>query len=191
MTSVRNRFGRSGKKVITIIANGFGVLSTLCFIISFQIKSNRALYITQSAANVFYGTQFYLLGATGGIFNMAMQILRNLLLLKTDKWTWLKKKWCAPVFCVPSLIYMFLTWQSPLDLLPFIAFAVGTLAFWTESAKMIRLSEIFCVAPAWLTYDLISHAYGGVLTELVILASVIASIVRFGWKGLDDPDFNK
>ena len=179
------------KRMIKIIANGFGVLSTLSFIISFQIKSNRALYMIQSAANVFYGIQFYLLGATGGLFNMAMQILRNLLLLKADKWKWLEWKGCAPLFCVPSLIYMFLTWESPLDLVPFIAFTVGTLAFWTQSAKWIRLSEIFCVSPAWLLYDLITGAYGGVLTELVILGSVVVSIIRFGWKGLDDPEFNK
>ena len=33
--------------------------------------------------------------------------------------------------------------------------------------------------------------YGGVLTELVILGSVFVSIYRFGWKGLDDPEFKK
>ena len=65
--------------MIHIIANGFGVLSTLCFIASFQVKSNKGLYIIQSVANVFYGTQFYLLGATGGLFNMGMQIVRNLI----------------------------------------------------------------------------------------------------------------
>lgn len=177
--------------MIKIIANCFGVLSTICFIISFQVKSNKGLYIMQSVANVFYGLQFYLLGATGGLFNMFMQIVRNLLLLKINDWAWLRWKGCAPVFCIPSLIYMFITWSGPLDILPFIAFTVGTLAYWTNSAKLFRLSEIACVAPAWLTYDLITRAYGGVLTELVILGSVIASMIRFGWKGLDDPDFNK
>ena len=175
--------------MIKIIANILGVLSTLCFIISFQIKSNRALFIMQSVANVFYGAQFYLLGARGGLFNMAMQIIRNMLLIKIDDWTWLKWKGWAPLFCVPSLIYMIITWNSLLDILPFIAYAVGTFAYWTNSAKMFRLSEIVCVSPAWLLYDFIEGAYGGMLTELVILGSVFVSIYRFGWKGLDDPDF--
>ena len=175
--------------MVKLIANGFGVLSTICFILSFQIKSNKALYIIQSIANIFYGTQFYLLGATGGLFNMGMQIVRNLLLLKIESWTWLKWKVWPAIFCIPSLIYMFITWTSWLDILPFIAFSVGTFAFWTNSAKMLRLSELVCVSPAWLLYDLIEGAYGGVLNELVILASVVVSIARFGWKGLDDPDF--
>ena len=91
---------------ISIIANGFGVLSTLCFIASFQVKSNKGLYIIQSVANVFYGIQFYLLGAVGGIFNMAMQIVRNLLLCKKEDWTWLRHPAMAPLLCLPSLIYM-------------------------------------------------------------------------------------
>ena len=54
--------------MIKIIANLFGVLSTLSFIVSFQIKSNKALFLVQSLADVFYCIQFYLLGATGGLF---------------------------------------------------------------------------------------------------------------------------
>ena len=72
----------AGFDIVFLIANGFGLLSTLCFIISFQIKSNKKLYVVQSIANIFYGIQFYLLGAYGGLFNMAMQIFRNLLLCK-------------------------------------------------------------------------------------------------------------
>ena len=34
-------------------------------------------------------------------------------------------------------------------------------------------------------------AYGGVLNEAVILASIIFSIIRFGWKGLDELDGHK
>ena len=127
--------------MIKIIANGFGVLSTICFIISFQVKSNKGLFIIQSIANVFYGLQFFLLGATGGLFNMFMQIVRNMLLLKINDWKWLQWKGCAPIFCIPSLIYMIIEWGGPLDILPFIAFTVGTLAFWTNDAKMLRLCE--------------------------------------------------
>ena len=172
-----------------LIANGFGVLSTLCFIASFQVKSNKGLYIIQSVANVFYGIQFYMLGAVGGLFNMGMQIVRNLLLCKIDDWKWLLWEGMAPLLCVPSLIYMIATWSGPLDILPFSAMTVGTLGYWTNSAKKLRLAELFCVSPAWMTYDLIEGAYGGVLNELIILVSIVFSIIRFGWKGLDDPSF--
>ena len=177
--------------MVPIIANGFGVLSTICFILSFQVKSNKKLFIIQSVANVFYGTQFYLLGATGGLFNMAMQILRNLLLLKKDKWKWLQYPFMAPLMCVPSTIYMISAWSGWMDVLPFLAMVVGTFGYWTNNARKLRIAELACVIPAWMSYDFISRAYGGVLNELVILISIIVSIVRFGWKGLDDPNFNK
>ncbi|MDO4176373.1 MAG: YgjV family protein [Bacillota bacterium] len=84
---------------------------------------------------------------------------------------------------------MFVTWTGPMDIIPFVAYAVSTLAFFTNSAKLIRLSELVCVSPAWPFYDFMEGAYGGMLTECVILGSVIVSIIRFGWKGLDDPEF--
>ena len=174
---------------IHIIANGFGVLSTLCFVASFQVRSNKGLFIIQSVANVFYGIQFYLLGAVGGLFNMGMQILRNLLLCRIDDWKWLKWSGMAPLLCAPSLIYMIMTWTGPADILPFIAMTFGTFGYWTNSAKKLRIAELFCVAPAWMSYDLVKGAYGGVLNEVVILASIVFSIIRFGWKGLDDPGF--
>ena len=174
---------------IHIIANGFGVLSTLCFVASFQVRSNKGLFIIQSVANVFYGIQFYLLGAVGGLFNMGMQILRNLLLCRIDDWKWLRWKGMAPLLCAPSLIYMIMTWTGPADILPFIAMTFGTFGYWTNSAKKLRIAELFCVAPAWMSYDLVKGAYGGVLNEVVILASIVFSIIRFGWKGLDDPGF--
>ena len=177
--------------MIKIIANGFGVLSTLCFIISFQVKSNKGLFIIQSIANVFYCTQFYLLGAYGGLFNMGLQIIRNMLLLKINDWKWLHSFVWPVFFCAISFVYMLITWDGWLDIIPFIAFSVSTLAFWTNSAKMLRLSELVCVSPAWLLYDILTGAYGGVLNEVVILGSVIVSIIRFGWKGLDDPEFQK
>ena len=173
---------------ITIIANGFGVLSTMCFIISFQVKSNKGLYVIQSVANVFYGIQFYLLGAVGGLFNMAMQIVRNLLLCKKEEWRWLQAPFMAPLLCLPSLIYMVAAWTGPIELLPFLAMTIGTLGYWTNSAKTLRLAELLAVSPAWLMYDLLEGAYGGVLNESVILASVVFSLIRFGWKGLDAID---
>ena len=75
--------------------------------------------------------------------------------------------------------------------LPFLAMVVGTFGYWTNNARKLRIAELACVIPAWMSYDFISRAYGGVLNELVILISIIVSIVRFGWKGLDDPNFNK
>ena len=164
--------------MITIIANGFGILSTLCFVVSFQVKSNKGLYIIQSVANVFYGIQFLLLGAYGGLFNMAMQIVRNLLLCKRSDWKWLHHPAMAPLLCTPSLIYMIAAWSGPIDLLPFIAMAVGTFGYWTDDAKKLRLAEMFGVSPAWLVYDLLEGAHGGVINEAVILGSVVFSIVR-------------
>ena len=134
---------------------------------------------------------FALMGLYGNkLHKKVFAELRNIVLLLTLMLLIIIPSYIL-VRVAPSLIYMIITWGGPLDLLPMIAFTVGTFAFWTNSAKMFRLSEIVCVSPAWLLYDFITGAYGGILTELVILGSVVISIIRFGWKGLDDPEFKK
>ena len=55
----------NGISGIAVLANAFGVLSALAFVISFQIRSNRRLFAVQALANVFYALQFLLLGAAG------------------------------------------------------------------------------------------------------------------------------
>lgn len=174
-----------GLTAVKILANAFGVLSALTFVISFQIRSNRRLFAAQALANVFYALQFLLLGAAGGLFNTAVRIVRNLLLSRSDKWEWILKKYWAPVFCVPSLIFMILRWSGPADILPFVATVGSNLSYWSNDARKIRLAELGCVCPAWIVYDLLSGAYGGILNEVLLMGSVIVSFVRFGWKGLE------
>ena len=172
--------------MLDIVANGFGVLSTLCFVASFQIRSNKGLFGMQAVATFCYGMQFVLLGAIGGAVGMAVQVIRNLLLLKKNEWGWLSSIWFPIITCIPSFVVMITTWQGLLDVLPFIAFVGINFTYWANNAKLIRIAELGCACPAWLIYDFASGAYAGILTELVIAGSVVASIIRFGWNGLDE-----
>jgi len=170
---------------VQIIANVFGVLTALTFVISFQIRSNKKLFIVQALANTFYGVQFLLLGAWGGLFNTGIRIVRNLLLSRSDRWEWIRWKGWAPLFCVPSLIFMIVGWTGPVDILPFLATMASNLSYWSNDARKIRLAELGCICPSWIVYDLIEGAYGGILNEVLLMSSVIVSFVRFGWKGLE------
>ena len=44
-------------------------------------------------------------------------------------------------------------------------------------------------SPCTLLYDVLIHSWGGVLSESITLISIIVSIIRFGWKNLNDNSF--
>ena len=37
----------------------------------------------------------------------------------------------------------------------------------------------------WLIYDVIVRSYGGIVSESITMLSILISIIRFGWKGLE------
>ncbi|MBQ1484295.1 MAG: YgjV family protein [Eubacterium sp.] len=169
---------------IKIIANIFGVLTAVTLVISFQIRSNKKLYAVQALANVFYGLQFLLLGAMGGFFNTLVRIVRNLMLSKADRWPWIRRKWLALVFSVPSLLFLIFGWSGPIDLLPFATTVVSNLTYWSNDARTIRVGELAFISPSWAVYDALTGAYGGILNEAILMCSIIVSFIRFGWKGM-------
>jgi len=163
-----------------------GILGLLAFVLSYQIRSNRALFLMQSLGALLFCIQFVLLGALSGCLSLLAVILRNCLLAKRRDWKWVENKSLELLFCGLFLLILPFSWTGLLSLLPFIASVGSTLAYWTGSAKNIRLANLFCACPAWLIYDVLVGSWGGALNECITLASIILSIKRFGWKALEE-----
>lgn len=174
-----------------IIEQGIGFLAVICFIISFQLKSNRALFLCQMAGCALFCVQYFLLGAITGLLNNSVAIVRNTLLCKIDDWKWVAWKGWVPVFITICLVNMILTWQGPISLLPTIAVVAGTIGYWTNNAQKIRLCNMIAVSPAWLVYSVLIGTIGGILNEIIVMSSVVVSIYRYGWKNLGNSDFGK
>ena len=157
--------------------------------LSFQLKSNRALFLSQSLGSVMFGLQFLLLGSLSGCFSLLLVIVRNMLLVRYEQCAWVRwKGWIAvfSAFCIAILIF---TWNGPISILPYLAVQVGTIMYWTNNARMIRLSNLICASPCWLIFDIIVGSIGGILNETILIVSILVSIYRYGWKGLGENKF--
>jgi hypothetical protein len=90
------------------------------------------------------------------------------------------------VFLLLAVISSYFTWKGMISLLPLLSITASTIGYWTNSAKYIRLSNLMIGSPSWLIYDAIVGSAGGVISEAITQASIILSIIRFGWKALDE-----
>ena len=111
-------------------------------------------------------------------------ILRNLLLLKVNDWPWVRSKKTLGAIIILLVGITIFTWDGWISLLPFISVSVTCIGYWTNSAKEIRLSQLIG-SPCTLVYDSLVRSWGGLLAEAMTLASIIISICRFGWSGMD------
>lgn len=167
---------------------GIGFLGVAVFILSYQIKSNKALYFMQLLGSGLFVVQMFALGAASGSFNLIALICRNALLMKYNDWKWVRHWAVIVVFEVIYLVILGVTWNGWLSLLPWAAMAFGSIGYWTNNAQKIRLANLVCVAPCWLLYDALVGTWAGVLNEGITLASILISICRYGWKAMGDPD---
>lgn len=170
------------------LIQGIGFVGVFCFIASYQIKSNKALYFMQLLGSALFCVQFVLLDAISGCFSLLALIGRNALLMKYGDWKWVQWKGWIVIFEMLYLVILIFTWKNLASLLPFVAMAVGSFGYWANNAQKIRLANLVCVAPCWLIYDAIVGSWGGVLNESITLISILISIYRYGWKAMGEPD---
>ena len=165
------------------IIQGIGFVGVALFILSYQIRSNRALFFCQMLGCLVFCVQFFLMGAYTGALSLVINIARNVLLLKAQDWPWVKSRLTlAAILLLLALMTVF-TWAGWISLLPFASVAVTTVGYWTRNAWKIRLSQLFG-SPCTLAYDLIIRSWGGAVCETMTLLSIVVSICRFGWKSL-------
>lgn len=152
------------------------------------MKSNRMLFLFQLIGCSIFVIQFGLLGAYTGALGLLINILRNVLLLKANTWTWVRNKMTMIGIIVLLAGLTVWIWDGLISLLPLFAVGVTTVGYWTDNAQKIRLSQLMG-SPCTLLYDILIHSWGGALSESITLVSIIVSIIRFGWSNLNDDSY--
>ena len=165
------------------LVQAIGFLGVALFIISYQIRSNRALFLCQLVGCIVFCVQFFLMGAYTGAISLIVNIARNLLLIKSNDWKWAKSQVTLAAIILLLLVMTICTWAGWISILPFVSVAVTSIGYWTQNAQKIRLSQLFG-SPCTLLYDILVHTWGGAVCEAITILSIIISIVRFGWRNL-------
>ena len=81
------------------IVQGIGFLGVAFFALSYQVKSNRKLFLCQAIGSGLFALQFFLLGAVSGAYSLLLNIFRGLLLMRYNDWPWVRWKGLAALFC--------------------------------------------------------------------------------------------
>ena len=76
------------------------IFAVAAFILSYQIKSNRWLFLLQLIGSAHFCLQFFLLDAFSGCLSLAVNILRNAMMMKYNDWKWVRWKGCPVIIAV-------------------------------------------------------------------------------------------
>lgn len=160
-----------------------GLIGTALFFLSYQFKDNRRLFQVQFFSYLFYTIHLIMLGAlTGGISYM-INTFRSVCL--GSKWKFAQRNEMCVIICLMQLAALYLTWSGWVSILPVAANIAATIGGYTHNPQKIRIAGMFVNSPLWILYDILVGSWAGILDEIVTEASMIISIIRYGWKNLD------
>ena len=170
----------------TVFIQAIGFLGTILFFLSFQCRKNKNLFRVQFVSYLCYTTHLLMLGAITGGISYILNTVRSFCL--GGKHPFLRGKWMCGIICILQVITLFFTWGGWFSILPVAANIASTIGGYTHNARKIRVAGMFINSPLWILYDIIVGSWAGVLDELVSEASMILSIIRYGWKNLDSEE---
>lgn len=177
MTETLLRFFEFNTDPMLIAAQLVGFAGAAAYFLVFQMKRRKSILgLNVLAASIFI-LHFSLLGAyTGAAMNIVCA-LRCVIYYYSDK-EWAKSKIWLAVFIGVSVILGVLTWSDAYSALPLAAMIITSVSFWLKNEKHIRMLTLPS-QPCWLIYNVHNGSVSGIVTDLVILISIIISIVRY------------
>lgn len=174
-----------------ILAQTFGILGSVFIIGSFQMKSNKWLYIFQSVGGLLFTVNFFMVGSYTGSMLNAIGFFRGIILAMGEKWT---KKWIGALvtlaYIAAGVVTFVLTCKTAMDgictVLITLSGIATTISMWTRNGRVIRWVNFGVNSPTWLVNNIYYFSLGGIITEVVSLVSVLVSFIRFGFNGFED-----
>lgn len=167
-----------------ILIQAIGLVGTLLFFVSFQYRDNKKLFRVQFLSYLFYTVHLLLLGAFTGGLSYIINTFRSLCL--GSNWKFAQSKTMCWIICGMQFAALIITWNGWLSVLPVTANIAATIGGYTHNPRKIRIAGMFINSPLWIIYDIIVDSWAGILDEVVSEASMIISIIRYGWKNLDN-----
>lgn len=167
-----------------LLIQAVGLVGTALYFLSYQCRSNRKLFRVQFLSYLCYTVHLLLLGAVTGGISYVLNTLRSFCL--GSKWAFAKSRTMGAIICLLQLVTLVFTWSGWISLLPVIANIASTIGGYTHNGRKIRIAGMFVNSPLWIIYDISVGSWAGILDEVVSEASMIISVIRFGWKNLDE-----
>ena len=165
-----------------VIAQIVGLFAVTAFLLSYQQKKRTNIIIWNATSRVLYIVQYIILGAFEGALLDVLGTLSCFMAQKKNN-ELIQKHIKTFVIIINLLIILagLSIYKNIFSLFPIAGVLLHTSAFWLNQEKTIRIIS-FLGSPFWLTYNLVSQAYGSVIGDILSMVSIGIAIYRYDIK---------
>ena len=160
-----------------ILAQILGVLGASAMILSSWQKTRKKILFFLLFDNIFYFIQYILLNAYTGAYTNIVGLVRLGLFSYKGKNDFFKKNYCLYIICLLYIFVGCLTYNDVSSIFPVISSVIYAIVLWQDNPKLIRIGTTIMLG-MWCIYNLLVHAYVGVLTEGIMCISSMLAIIK-------------
>ena len=165
------------KEILFYIGQGFGILTVLLGFLNYQAKTRKSLLIIHLSTTLCFALHYGLIGAFAGMAMNLVGAVRDTTFAVIEKRRKVNRLYTIG-FAIIMAIMGILSWEAWYSILVVIALTVNSYAMSFTNPNDLRKS-ILITSPMVLIYDILAHAYGGMVYEIVALVSVIIGLYRY------------
>jgi len=158
-----------------LFIQSLAILFLIASAVSFHVKSKKGILIAQIVGISLLALHFLLLEAWSGF---AMQFI---LVFAVSSFLFKEKhKSLLVFFILLFVVFTYITWQGYFSIFAFLGITLALIAKWQVKTRLIRIISIPS-GISWIIYDMFVYSYGGIISESILLVSVLLSLM-FKWK---------
>ena len=156
-----------------------GLAAVVMYVISYQKKNRRGIVICGATSRALYVIQYLLLGAlSGAVLDIIGTVASILAGRKHSPLIRKNLRLILVLLNLSMIIAGALLYENIFSLFPVLGVMLQTGAFWLEDEKNIRRMSL-AGCPFWLSYNIISGAYGSVVGDILSIISLTVAIFRY------------
>lgn len=178
-----NLYFKRRKRKINLFAQLFGIAATILLFITYQLNSRSKILFCHICLSVCWVIHYGMIGAMSAMVINIICFLRNVIFFvsgqKENEEHSLRS---TVIICTAEIVATLFTWADPVDFLALVGAPLQTVALYMKKPVYIRILMLIA-SPMWLTYDAFNGSYAGIMTEILVMTSIVVSIIRYDLKG--------
>lgn len=162
----------------SVIAQFFGLLAIILWILSIQNKKQVKILEVQFLSNLFFCLQYLFLNAYTAAVLYVVAIVRSYVFyINRKKYNHIPFGWLV-LFLFSIFVSLVFTYDGLHSILPTIVVGLCTVATYLENPKYIRIT--FLIIPIFeITYNLTVGAYLAIVGAVLEFISGVVSVLRY------------
>ena len=160
-----------------IIANAIGFIAFIISLIAFHKKEKEKIFQNTLISNILNLIHYFVLNADSGVATKIIAILRDLSIVKQEKYCFLKSKKMLNIFVLVYIILMVITYEGFISVFSLLAAMIYTVFCWNGDVKTIRYIGIFTNV-LWLIYNIFVKSYAGAMANFISIVSTFIAILN-------------